>query len=165
MIWPRPSAAHGNGGAATATATADTAAGATTAARSDDDLLADRLWTQESVATTATDYNFGTDGHDIDGVDADDDDDDDDDTYSFVLSQPPSPAWETSHLESPFIPSAQPVFYPFSPPASGIRPLTPPSSTRRGHANHASASDLGSVSDIDDDIWDEIVQQISQVNL
>ncbi|OAR00764.1 hypothetical protein LLEC1_03993 [Akanthomyces lecanii] len=106
MIWPR-----------SASPDFDTETGIDTMGDED-------AWTtQYSTLTAATDYN--------DQDDDENDDDDDDDGGGLAWSQPPSPTWEANNpTESPFIPSAQPVSYPFSLPASGILPLTPPSPVR-----------------------------------
>lgn len=116
MLWPQQRA----GGAAASPTVEDETTTALTGAESLLDSAAPPaaapLWTQESASTCATDY------------DEDEENNDDDDDNDLAWSQPPSPAWEAATLgDEPWIPSAQPVFYPFSQPASGIRPLTPPS--------------------------------------
>ncbi|KAJ4150095.1 hypothetical protein LMH87_010861 [Akanthomyces muscarius] len=112
------------------------------------------FWTQNSAWMSATDHN-----------DQDDDDIGDDDD-NLAWSQPPSPAWETNNLaESPFIPSAQPVFYPFSLPASGIRPLTPPSPFRqRLDSSDSWISELDTDSEVDD-LLDDLLQSVSGMAL
>ncbi|ATY59428.1 hypothetical protein A9K55_002367 [Cordyceps militaris] len=98
------------------------------------------LWTQESTSTAAT---------------VDDDYDDDDGAWSH----PASPAWEAGNLpESPYIPSAQPVFYPFSPPASGIGPLTPV--RRLSNTGNSWVSELDTDSEVEEMV-DDMLQVVS----
>ncbi|KAJ3482409.1 hypothetical protein NLG97_g7576 [Lecanicillium saksenae] len=145
MLWPRARRASSSGADETMVTTGGDGVGGPP------------LWTQYSASTEATDYN-DTNEQDENGHDDDD---------NIAWSQPHSPPWEApSHLaESPLIPSAQPVFYPFSLPASGIRPLTPPSPLPR-HLDFGDS--LGSEFDTDsevDDLLEDILQAVSGVTL
>ncbi|KAJ6782024.1 hypothetical protein PWT90_05879 [Aphanocladium album] len=153
MIWPPARRASSSSLSGTVADTMATTGG---------DGGAAPLWTQDSASTRATDYNNGTSDEDDNDYDPDHNND------NLAWSQPSSPALGTTagHLaESPFIPSAQPVFYPFSQPASGIRPLTPPSPLRP-HLEFGDSfgSELGTDSDVDD-LLEEILQGVSGVTL
>ncbi|KAM3427750.1 hypothetical protein MY4824_009244 [Beauveria thailandica] len=125
--------------------------------------VAPPVWTLEYTPSTAvTDYN-DQDEHEDD--DDDDDNDDNDNDQAAAWNQSLSPAWEAHGLaESPYIPSAQPVFYPFSQPASGIGPLTPPSPVRQLLDSGDSCSEFDTDSEVQD-MLDGILRGISDITL
>ncbi|KAM3507228.1 hypothetical protein MY10362_001892 [Beauveria mimosiformis] len=117
-----------------------------------------------TLSTAATDYD-DQDEHEDDDDEDDDNDDDNDNDQTAAWSQSPSPAWEAHDLaESPYIPSAQPVFYPFSQPASGIGPLTPPSPLRQLLDSGDSWSDFDTDSEVQD-LLDGILRGVSDITL
>ncbi|XWW98106.1 hypothetical protein V2A60_006102 [Cordyceps javanica] len=161
MVWPR-ARRHGS-------SPSDAAVRATpTTADVGPSAAAAPLCVQDSPPSTESTYCNkghgcilkGQEGQEEEEEDDEDDDDDDDITWS----QTASPAWEDQAdglVESPFIPSAQPVFYPYSPPASGIRPLTPPSPVRRpSQAGIPWVPDLDTDSELDEMV-DDIMQGVS----
>ncbi|KAM3504584.1 hypothetical protein MY11210_008303 [Beauveria gryllotalpidicola] len=126
------------------------------------------VWTPEyTPSTAATDYNDQNKNEDDDDDDNDDDDNDDNgNDQDAAWSQSPSPAWKADGLaEYPYIPSAQPVFYPFSQPASGIGPLTPPSPVRQHlDSGESWVSDFETDSQVQD-MLDDILQGVYDITL